>query len=932
MNGIFSIVLAATVFVAPNGNDQNDGSSKAKPVKTPERALELIRGVVRDEPKEIVFADGIYYLEKPIDVEPQDVDLTIRAENPRKAILTAALKVEGWKKDPKDARMLVAPFPFEPKSETLYTLTVNGEPAEFSAYPQLGGTKKLRYLATDEDVAKKNRHVFVYDQEDLPGGGDYRDLDISSAFIFIPQEWASARCYIATNDWKNNTFYLKGNGSGMPLGQFNTGYQILNTRFGLKYPGCWMFSARDKQLVYWPKEGETPATIEAYVSCGQHLVSFDRTRNCTLRGFVCEGCSSPFAPRSYSRYGAAAVGAAHCHKLTIEDCEVRNCAHNAIYVISATDSTVRNCYVHHVGCCGIGLYDRCAGCVVEGNEVCHTGLFALDANGVFANSYNRIVGNHIHHTSGCGTTLWALYGEFSSNHLHHTMQSIRDGGGLYGAMGFSRLVGNYVHDAGNWPGLYLDEGAQRCVFSGNVYKDCWWPFHMHETYGIVMTNNVIQHDGGMRMSFQGSSHCVFKDNVIKTTLPITQDPYLNNTDAWDNEVQLKQQDGSYKSIGRTKLERKVLPPAQATAMRVTKSMKLMPNCFPDVWGFTGGGAAADRNAKGQYTYGVPGAGCMIGWDDETLYISGRYTYTRHTAYPGFQNLGGEWGVHDGVSFHFEKLSLSITFDKVVHADTGIKGGVISTNPDFKPVISNTSAVVIGMNAAFAAYIPLKAIGMKGKPKPGDSIPFNMVSYNGDHREYRYASQPDGDNLLTGRLVFKVPEKPSCAGFVTVKERHADRSCEFPGVNWPDGGVIQPGPVTCERPNEGYRQPTRFDNHNPELIGYVLAGRPKLQGFVTLPFSDKQDPVGDARVVRRMEIDSMGMPPGTCPGHFGVRTENWDLWTDVTASKNCAYLRYKYERGGEFRVALDAQVGDSAYWLKGRPATKVTAAESASTLR
>ena len=91
----------------------------------------------------------------------------------------------------------------------------------------------------------------------------------------------------------------------------------------------------------------------------------------------------------------------------------------------------------------------------------------------------------------------------------------------------------------------------------------------------------------------------------------------------------------------------------------------------------------------------------------------------------------------------------------------------------------------------------------------------------------------------------------------------------------------------------------------------------------LPFSMQSDPPSEGRFTRRMEDSSRS----ATTGRFLVRTENWDLGTESTASKNCAYLRFSYPRGGAVRVLLDAQDAAPAHWLKDSRQAKVVAADS-----
>ena len=55
-------MLAATVWMAPNGDDETGDGSKAKPVATLQKAVDLTRKVLTDEDKKIVVKDGATFL------------------------------------------------------------------------------------------------------------------------------------------------------------------------------------------------------------------------------------------------------------------------------------------------------------------------------------------------------------------------------------------------------------------------------------------------------------------------------------------------------------------------------------------------------------------------------------------------------------------------------------------------------------------------------------------------------------------------------------------------------------------------------------------------------------------------------------------------------------------------------------------------------
>ena len=934
---ILSAVLAVTtIHVAPNGDDSRSGASPKDAVKTIARALDLTRGVLSDGEKVILLSDGTYFLETPVVMDKYDCDITFRAEHRGKAVISGAAKVTGWRKDPKDARFLVADFPFEPQQETLYTLSVNGRHCDFSAYPQLGGTEKLRYPATEADTARNNRKVFEYDPEDLPKGGDYRDLDISSAYVFIPQEWASTTTYIATNDWRNNTFYLK-KPTDMPIGRFNTGYQIMNTRFGLKQPGTWMFSVRDRQIVCWPHEGVTASNAVGCVSKAEALFDVSKTRHVKFDGLVLEGCAARFNAGIYQKgFLPAAIGGYDPAFTELTDCEIRNVAGNGFEVVKGDYCTIRRTHVHHVGETGIKFADGGARSTILDSEVGHTGLLRVGGMGVELYSHATLLRSKVHDTSGVGIMLWSMRSIVASNEIYRTMTSMRDGGGVYGAQVDCVFKDNWCHDNGDWPGLYNDEGGRDTLYVGNRFDDSWWPFHMHDCRRITVVSNVFSNAGGMRYSFQGSARCVFRDNLIRTELPIDRDPYVTSTDVWDNRIQLKGKDGAYGEEVRLVLRNEPLPPQKgAAAWRVAAPLRVEGSGF-NGGPITGPVISVGRSREGYPSRGVPGAWCRMGFDRENLYVAGCYEYNKLAPYDGELNYGLAWGVHDALRFHLGKLKLTLFFlppqEAVRHG--GVRGEIVSSDPSLA-FASNNCYIATGKwtHTYYGFIVPLRALGFAGDPV-GQSIPFNFEFYNADHDEWRYYEKPDEvgflgrllgrDGMLSSTLEFS-EVKVDVTGLVDVRERFADGMCAFPGAIWPEGGVVQAGPATCERRGEGYKQPLTYDNHNAELVGYMLASRAKMQGFAMLPFSMKKDPSGEGRFTKRMDDSSMSVSPN----RFFVKTENWDLGTEATASRNCAYLRFEYGRGGPFRVQLDAQDVAPAWWLKDRANTKVevTAAES-----
>ena len=913
---ILVTMLAATVWMAPNGNDGNDGS-KAKPVATLQKAVELTRQILTDEDKKIIVKDGLYRFDSTVTLASGDSGLTIEAEHIGKAVFTGARPVTGWKTDPKDKRFLVADFPFKPKDGWAYSFAANGVRATFSCFPAGTGRNTLPYVAGFAEIGKNNRRVIRYDRRTLPSMDAFKDLDLTSVTLFIPQEWTSVTTFIATNDWQNGVFYLARN-TGMPIGQFNQGYKIYNSRVGMTEPGCWMYSIGESKIWYWPREGETAANLRGEVSEQSQIVFMQATHDVALRGLVFEGCAKK---EKMDALTASAVGCSigGGHGTLVEDCEFRNMSGCGFASYHARGMTIRRNHAHHLDGTGFWTYGG-GDTLFEENETdhLHTGLDFY--SGV------KAIRNHVHHTWGVGMSSWSCDSLIASNHIHHTMMTLRDGGGLYGAQTRCLFIGNYCHDNGEWPGLYNDEGGQYTTYTGNVFEEDFWPFHMHDCYAITVTNNTFIGRDGMLFSFQGSTHCVFKDNVIRTAMPIEKPDELVNCDVWDNEVQMIQSDGSV--ITNRLAFPKEPEPAAASALACEMGESPV-DAQTGKWtgrGFRGGrGVACSRDRNGIHIPGVPGGGARFGFFGEYLYITGNYEYNKVGGYDGcYNNAGHVWGVNDGIRFLFEDFSVDVFFDGKAKGNCGtfvVSDGSFAceTNCCRASVVNSSGAG--GRNYHFR--IPLKRLGINPKEALGAKVPMNVIFFNGDHREYKYYATPtkkgffgsllgDGYDYLTGALEF-VPYVRDNYGFVNLQVGTQNRPDRTPG-GMLRGANQCVGVNTVARPGDDFRRDGKsgYDAMDEFVRGFMIRhrdakGAPWVQDFLLLPFRD-DDPSGDGVFTRHMDKASEYCESGRGPGYYFTKFEDWQLGTGHTASENCVYSWFNHSNGGIMKICLDTQGG------------------------
>lgn len=767
---------AVELYMAPDGDDRNDGSS-AKPVKTLERAMLRVRAIERDEPKTIVVRDGTYAFEKPVILNSGDYDITIRAEHPGKAIFTGAMKVSGWKKDDEDEKLLVADLPFEPKAGMRLSLASSGKWCDIASYPDFpnGKTLKLKSNPGTDHLA--------YD-----GDMDFSEIDLKSAWLVIPQEYSTTVTAVKEYDAENRIFTL-ATPTGMPFDKFNQGFRILNTRHGLRKPGMWMYETSKNRLVYWPREGETAENLDVSLSKAHSILALHNSNMTHVEGLVFEGCArDPEHTNPYTADPNAAISMTAGQRSVIDNCEVRNCAGPGIFACKPMYCLVTRCHVHHMGAECVNYHDGGDASDVMWSDLHDNGLLGVTMALGMQLSNCKCVGNKIHDSPACGAVMWAANSIFASNELWHCMFASADGGGLYGGFNNSKLFDNYVHDIGNWSGLYADEGSQNVIYYNNRFENCWWPIHLHCTQNVTISNNVFRNDSPMRWSYQSSGHGIFCDNKMYTLAKPESDPYQSNCDFWGrNEFFLKQPDGSYKSAGMLTLPRPRPEPAKISLPAIPEKGVLPIDLKGRVnWdAFTKETRYSGRTSigvDGFSSVGVPDAGVQVAYDDLYLYVGVQRAWNALCGYPAMQNFTSTgWGHCDAARIHFEggrtltffpngKWELSDKTMKVAKDDVQNCGG-----------------------GSFVARIPLESLKIKGAkrklekldldteddgmmltdeaesemrgpekklPKPQDvldkTLKFNVAIWVEDLREEKALFAHDSKDYATGTITFAKP--------------------------------------------------------------------------------------------------------------------------------------------------------------------------------
>ena len=737
-----------TFYVSPRGNDAAEGT-KASPVKSIARAVELTRGVMSDARREIVVGDGEYELSEPVWLGRDDCDLTIRAQHPGKAVVTGMTRLKGWTRDPEDKRFLVAPLPFEPEEGMAYLFTCDGRDCPIATWPEKG---RMKYEGVVDQLE------IAYATNAFPAGVDLSALDLKSVWLELPQEWATTHTLIATNDVAARRFALKTK-AGFSFKQFNQGFLLFNARVGLTQPGQWMYETAKRRVVYWTKEGERADGIDCRMTRTKSVFACSGSRGIAFRGLVIEGGAKSFLrtnPYDHKAPLAAVILSGGCTDCTVEDCEIRLSASDGLHSVKPVGCLVKNCRIHDIGGNGVRYFDGGDRSDVIGCDVHDYGKTDAAACGVFMQLSNvKCVGNHVHHGSGCGVVMWSRRSICASNEFDHVMQRARDGGGLYGGQTYCQIFDNYVHDMG-WPGLYNDEGGRDSAYFKNRFENCDWPIHMHCTRRNVVSNNVFKSKGAMHLSFQGSADCKFVDNKLYGPASMTNSPvitkYVPNCAEWARNALFDlQKDGSCTNRGLVTLVAKPVddPGGPIILPRtVKKDGKAAPPVIDGKW--DGSYPISWKRVRGFKFFedgspaegGQPSCNLRQCADDDYVYLHFHQLYPRLSPYPGLINHNHVWGKGDGVRVYLgDKLELTMFFD----------GTIESNDPSLVFGKDDFAADKGGWygGSGLEVRIPLKAIG-GGR---GKTLKFNAVNYNECTQTYRWMFPPKEGDVRTGTLEF-----------------------------------------------------------------------------------------------------------------------------------------------------------------------------------
>ncbi|MEC5125622.1 right-handed parallel beta-helix repeat-containing protein [Verrucomicrobiales bacterium BCK34] len=506
--------MGADIHVAPDGK-----------IATPQAALEAARAT-KERPVRIVVAAGNYQLDKTLQLEVADSDVTWEAEKGADVVFSAGRKITGWKKNADGIWEVTLPEVKEGKWD-FDQLWVGGRRATRARTPNRGFLHLDGNMAatTFEGVKNAEYEGFTLDEKTFAIIEGIPKAEREEVLLTIPHAWSVGQCRIADLDSKTRSVRIKGSSRYAFLARGpNQRLFIEGFKSAMDEAGEWHLDHESGTLFYMGREGEDLAKLEVVAPVVERFVDIKGAHDVTFRGIRFLH-SQYLYPDTGIHDGQAAViiggsvEVSDSREIHFDQCEFGHIGSYAVYFESnVSHSSVTNSHLHDLGGGGvrIGNTNRpaeeklCHHITVDNCIMQHGGRLHPSACGVVLTHATDCAVTHCDigdfYYSGVSFGWNWGYGEslcrrnrLENCRIHHLGWAyLSDMGAFYNLGNAPETVvsGNHVHHVasyhyGGW-GLYNDEGSGDVLMENNLVHDTSGAgFHQHYGYANRIRNNIF---------------------------------------------------------------------------------------------------------------------------------------------------------------------------------------------------------------------------------------------------------------------------------------------------------------------------------------------------------------------------------------------------------------------------------------------------------
>ncbi len=563
------------IIVSADGDDNNPGTL-ASPVRTLERAKEILKAEKGNEAVTVWFREGTYIIHDTVSFTSADRSNVLYRSFPNeKVVFSGSKAISQWTETTiNGVNAFVSDVKIDSDADYFRSLFKGDKRLSRSNYPKTG-LLKVADPKLDEAVVPEvdpsfftHSAVFYAHKNDVSDFANPKDIDIR-----IMHFWCDELLPVHSIDTSTGRIETR-KPTSMTI-RVDDNYIFENVREALSLPGEWYLDRSEEKLYYIPEEGDTVDNTILYAGMTEQLITMKDAENIRFLGISFEktewqhvgkggGFYQNLFDKSHPLYENIEYTALHPQAayeipsaiyissssgIDFTDCRFKNISYTAVKFDKASENcNITSCLFEEIGANAV---------FIHGDFVVPASTKNINVTDCHINKYGRIFNNAIGilltHAIDCDLTNneihdgwytgisvgwnWG-YSANSTNNINISNNLIynigngwlSDMGAIYtlGIQPDTVISGNVIYNVGcdegrygygGW-GIYLDEGSSGMLVEKNLVYDCSsQTFHQHYGKDNIIRNNIFAFggDGAFRITRNEDHNSLTLTNNIFVT-------------------------------------------------------------------------------------------------------------------------------------------------------------------------------------------------------------------------------------------------------------------------------------------------------------------------------------------------------------------------------------------------------------------------------
>ena len=537
------------LVVAPYGDDSNAGTPEA-PLRTLERAKEILKGNKDNDSVTVWFREGTYTINETVKFTADDRENVFYRSYPgEKVSFSGSEEIKGWSETKiNGVNAFVKDIEINSDEDYFKSLFKGEKRLARPIYPK-EDVFKVADPSTEEGVpATWDTGFFTYcvafyaHKEDVINFANVSDVEVKMMHFWCDELLPMKSVDTATGR-------IETTKPTAMIIRVDDNYVFENVKEALCEPGEWYLDRAEQKLYYIPEEGDTVENTVLHAGRTEQLMTFENAENIAFQGIDFMNTDWDYVDGQFTgnpfpadhplhdnvSYGSehpqaafevpAAIYIAASRGINFTDCRFENISYTAVKFDKGTqDCDVTSCYFNGIGGNAIFIHgDFVIPATTKNINVrdCHIGNYGRIFNNaigiLLTHAYDcDLTYNEIHDGWYTGISVGWNWGYADhptnkitiSNNLIYNIGNgwLSDMGGIYtlGIQPETVISGNVIHDVGcdegqygygGW-GIYLDEGSSEMLVENNLVYDCSSEtFHQHYGRDNIVRNNIFAFGG-----------------------------------------------------------------------------------------------------------------------------------------------------------------------------------------------------------------------------------------------------------------------------------------------------------------------------------------------------------------------------------------------------------------------------------------------------